>query len=121
MEREREKEKGEGGERMRKGGRIEERKGGGREKRRERKKVGRGRRREGRVEGRGRRRREGHSHIKDRLPPNTYRGIDCQVIRDRHLCRRLIKVIITLKEFIIIVLNIRPRVIAVRDGRGFVF
>ena len=36
----------------------------------------------------------------------TYRGIDCQVVGDRNLCRRFIKVIITLKEFIIIVLNI---------------
>ena len=120
MERGRKKrEKGRRGREKEEGERREREEGG--RKRREREKVGRGRRREGRVEGRGRRRREGHSHIKDRLPPNTYRGIDCQVIRDRHLCRRLIKVIITLKEFIIIVLNIRPRVIAVRDRRGFVF
>ena len=36
----------------------------------------------------------------------TYRGIDCEVVGGRNLCRRFIKVIITLKEFVIIVLNI---------------
>ena len=59
------------------------------------------------------------SHIKERLA-NTYRGIDCQVVRGRHLCRRFIKIIITLEEFVIIVLNIRPRIIAVREGRRLV-
>ena len=140
----RERERGGRGREEGEGERREKERGGrGREEgeRRERERGGRGRGREegegerrerererggrGREEGEGERRErergggegeggeEKTSHIKERLP-NTYRGIDCQVVRGRHL---FIKIIITLEEFVITVLNIRPRIITIREGR----
>ena len=44
----------------------------------------------------------------DQWMTGTYRGIDCQLIRGRHCGRWLIKIIITLEEFVIIVLDVRP-------------